>query len=232
VKKYKVLITTSGIGSRLKELTKNTNKSLIKIGDKYAIEYIIDKYPKDVEFVITIGYLGDQVKEALEKTYPDRKLNFVWVDKYEGFGSSLGYSMLSAKGQLQCPFIFHCCDTIVTDEIPVPDKNWTAGCEVDDVIQYRTLNLQGNKVIKIDDKGTSNSRLVHIGLIGIFDYKSYWRNLEKLYKANPDFEPLNDTFTINEMLAEGIEFYLWPTTSWYDTGNPESLGQTKKILAR
>lgn len=231
-KNYKVLITTSGIGSRLKELTKNTNKSLLKIGDKYAIDYIIQRYPKDIELVVTIGYLGQQVKEALEKEYPDRKFNFVWVDKFDGPGSSLGYSMLCAKNELQCPFVFHCCDTIVTDEIPAPDKNWTAGYKVENVKQYRTLNIKDGKVLKIDDKGVNNSNLAHIGLVGIKDYESFWRNLEKLYKADPNLEPLNDTFTINEMFAEGIEFNLWPVSSWYDTGNPEALAKTAQAFTK
>ena len=31
---YKVLLTTSGLGSRLGNLTKFTNKSLVRVGDK------------------------------------------------------------------------------------------------------------------------------------------------------------------------------------------------------
>ena len=42
----KVIITTSGIGSRLGDLTKYTNKSLMKVGDKFAIDYIFDLYKK------------------------------------------------------------------------------------------------------------------------------------------------------------------------------------------
>ena len=229
---YKVLITTSGTGSRLKELTKNLNKSLIKIGDKPAIDYIIKKYPKDVEIVVTIGYLGEQVKNALQTLYPDRKFNFVWVDKYEGPGSSLGYSMLCAKDQLQCPFIFHCCDTIVTDNIPIPDKNWTAGFEVADVDQYRTLGLDDNKVVKINDKGVNNSNLAHIGLVGILSWESFWRNLEKLYNSNPEQESLNDTFVINEMITEGEEFSLFSVSAWYDTGNPEAFRASTEGLVR
>jgi len=38
---YKVLITTSGLGSRLGELTNYTNKSLIRIANKPAISYIV-----------------------------------------------------------------------------------------------------------------------------------------------------------------------------------------------
>ena len=45
---YKVLLTTSGLGSRLGNLTKFTNKSLVRIGDKPAISYIIDSYDENV----------------------------------------------------------------------------------------------------------------------------------------------------------------------------------------
>jgi NDP-sugar pyrophosphorylase family protein len=52
-----VLITTSGIGSRLGEYTNYTNKSLIRVGDKFAICHIIDKFdPTTTRFVITLGY--------------------------------------------------------------------------------------------------------------------------------------------------------------------------------
>ena len=60
---YKVLLTTSGIGSRLGNLTKFTNKSLVRIGDKPAISHIIDSYPDDVEFVVTLGHHGSQVQQ-------------------------------------------------------------------------------------------------------------------------------------------------------------------------
>ena len=92
--KYKVLLPTSGTGSRLGEITKNTNKSLISINGKPAITYILSSYPKDVPIVITLGYRGKDVKKYLEENYPDRAFEFVWINKYEGPGSSLGYSML------------------------------------------------------------------------------------------------------------------------------------------
>ena len=45
---YKVLITASGLGSRLGNLTKFTNKGLVRIGKKPALSYIIESYPDDV----------------------------------------------------------------------------------------------------------------------------------------------------------------------------------------
>ena len=41
---HKVLITTSGLGSRLGNITQFTNKSLVRIGDKPVISHIIEKF--------------------------------------------------------------------------------------------------------------------------------------------------------------------------------------------
>ena len=76
---YKVLLTTSGLGSRLGNLTKFTNKSLVRIGDKPAISHIIESYPPDVEFVVTLGHYGSHVKQYLTIAHPERAIKFVEV---------------------------------------------------------------------------------------------------------------------------------------------------------
>ena len=81
---YKVLLTTSGLGSRLGNLTKFINKSLVRIGKKPAISYIIELYPIDTEFVVSLGYYGDQVKQFLSLAYPDRNFIFVDIENYNG----------------------------------------------------------------------------------------------------------------------------------------------------
>ena len=85
----KVLITASGLGSRLGNLTKFTNKGLVRIGKKPALSYIIESYPSDVEFVVTLGHYGDQVEQFLNLAYPDKKITYVPVKNYDGEGSSL-----------------------------------------------------------------------------------------------------------------------------------------------
>ena len=94
---HKVLITTSGLGSRLGQLTNYTNKCLIRITDKPAISYIVESYPKNTKFVITLGHYGDHVKQFLQLAYPNHDFTFVEIDKYKGEGSSLGYSILQCK---------------------------------------------------------------------------------------------------------------------------------------
>ena len=164
----KVLITTSGIGSRLGNLTDFTNKCLVRVGDKPAISYIIESYPQDTKFVITLGHFGQYVKEFLTLAYPDRDFTFVKVDNFKGKGSSLGHSILQAKSHLQCPFIFHASDTILTpeDKIPSPNVNWCAGAHKEETSQYRTLRISNNKVTYINEKGELKYDYPYIGLCG------------------------------------------------------------------
>ena len=110
-----VLLTTSGVGSRLGELTKHTNKCLVRVDDKPAISHIIESYPDNTNFVITLGHFGSHVEQFLSLAYPDKNFTFVNVDKYEGEGSSLGYSIYQCKEAINSSFIYHACDTIVKD---------------------------------------------------------------------------------------------------------------------
>lgn len=229
--KHKILITTSGLGQRLGELTKYTNKSLIRIGKKPAISYIIESYPKDIEFVITIGHFGNQIKDFIKIAYPGRKVTFVEVDKYQGPGSSLGYSMLAAKKYLQCPFIFHASDTIVTEPIPMLDKNWNGGFKGVSSANYSTFTVSKNMVGKINDKGALEYDFIHIGLVGIKDFKSFWYNLESLYLGSiykdPNDTSLNDCKVLNVMIGEGKNFEVEEFKTWLDIGNADGLNRAR-----
>ena len=231
----KVLVTTSGTGSRLGALTKNTNKALVPIAGKPAISYILDLYSADIPLVITVGYLANQVRDFFKTHYTDRDITFVDVDKYEGDGSSLAYSLLQAEPYLQEPFIFHACDTIVLDTaIPAPDKNWIAGHAIPgDVSQYRTIQADMDNIItRINDKKEGDSHNVLIGLFGIKDYELYWNYLKALYAANPNDQTLNDTSPFNDMISEGISISLVPFPIWLDTGNPPALAKTEEHLQK
>ena len=165
MEEYKVLITTSGIGRRLGKLTDFTNKALIRVGDKPAISHIIEYYPKDTKFVITLGHFGNHIKDFLSLAYPNRKFEFVKIDRYKGLGSSLLYSISKTKSLLQCPFIFHASDTILTpkDSLPNLTNNWGAGAFKEETSQYRTLLITNNKISKINDKGELNFDYSYIG---------------------------------------------------------------------
>jgi len=223
---YKVLITTSGIGSRLGDLTKFTNKSLVRVGKKPAISYIVESYPKEIEMVITVGYFANQVEDFLTLAYPDRRFKFINVDKFEGEGTSLGYSMLKAKDELQCPFIFHAADTIITEKINEPSYNWLGAALKKNTSQYRTISFNPANIIY--EKGDMNSNFAYIGLAGINDYKKFWSALEDEYKIDSTNTSLSDCHAINKMGVdkwEVVEYF-----NWLDIGNVSELKHAREVI--
>ena len=227
---YKVLITTSGVGSRLGEATQYTNKALIAIGPKPVISYIIEAYPKETRFVITLGHFGRLVKDYLRIAYPQRSFTFVEVDPHQGRGSSLGFSMLQAEKNLQEPFIYHASDTIVKQRIPAPQKNWIGGFAGQGSSNYTSFNLLNGKIQKIMDKGILDPDYLHIGLVGVYDFRKFWKSLKKLYKNNTFKESLSDYHVLNDLIEDGTDINIQEFTTWYDTGNTEPLIKARQEL--
>jgi len=230
---YKVLITTSGVGSRLGDLTKYTNKALVRVGRKPVISYIVEAYPPDVEIVVTLGYYGSHVREFLTLTYPERTFTFVEIDNYQGPGSSLVYSMSKAEHCLQCPFIFHASDTIVLNglstlgDIPRPEYNWLGGYRSSNSNDYRSLSVSGDYVTRINEKGEMNYDYDYIGLASIHDYALFWKTLKAIYEEYDQDKQLSDCHVINKM---GIPFKCMVFHKWLDIGNTTKLKEAQVVI--
>jgi len=218
-----VLITTSGIGKRLDNLTKFTNKALVKVGDKYAICYIIEQYAQSTEFIVTIGYFGKYVKDFLLLAYPSYNFTFVEIDNYDGPGSSLGYSLLKAKKLLNRPFIFHCCDAIITTPIKFNiNKNTLFVAKYENSSQYTSIKTSNTSVIKINSKGSINFDYIYTGISYIYNFIEFWKSLRDIYNTNHNLSELSDVHSLQQMLSAGIPFEYSELTEWFDTGNKES----------
>ena len=222
-KKYRVCIPTAGIGSRLKSLTKNLNKSLVDINHKAIISHIIEKFPHNTEFVIPLGFKGDLVKQYLRLTYPKRKIFFTNVKKYKGKGSGLGLSILSAKKYLNQPFIFISCDTLINDRIPKLDKNWVGFSDYGDPKKYRGIKLYKGLVENFLDKNFEKRRenKVYIGMAGINDYTTFWKEMDN----NRNYSiPVGEVYGLKN-ISKKIYAYRF---KWSDVGNVKDYEKIKK----
>lgn len=223
-KGYKVLIPTAGIGSRLNELTKYLNKSLIDISGKPAISRIIDMFPKNCEFVIALGYKGELVKQFLSLAYPNKKFYFSNVEKYEGIGSGLGLTILSAEEYLKEPFVFCSCDTIIEGEILYPDKNIAYFSERNNKNQYRTLHIEGEKVKELLEKDEAKeTSMPYIGLCSIKDWELFWN---EMYKGKEEALKIGESYPLKEFAHKGILYA--QEVKWFDTGNLKELEKTRE----
>ena len=50
-----VFILAAGLGTRVRQLAQNKNKTLIPINNKAIISYVIEKFPTDYEIVMAVG---------------------------------------------------------------------------------------------------------------------------------------------------------------------------------
>ena len=97
--------------------------------------------------------------------YPHLNVVFVEVDKFDGPGSSLGYSLLQAEPQLQCPFFFFCCDSVVNDDVqPTPPHNALFVAPSPDSTSYASVNTAGGRVVRVNNKGEANFDYVYTGV--------------------------------------------------------------------
>lgn len=227
----KVLIPTSGKGDRLGKYTEYTNKSLIRIGDMAAISHIIDLYPNAEAFVVTLGYNGRLVRKYLTMAHANRTFNFVEVDKYEGEGSSLLYSIFQAKDYLREPFIFHACDTILTIPPPDPSTNYMLGCKYDYPEHYRSFAVNSlNEIVRINDEKQQwldDSEYCYVGVAGINSHEKFWEITNLLLnKRNGD---LSDVHVFKELLGT-VQAKFTMIDDWYDIGNMSGLNRTKKTF--
>lgn len=225
---HKVFIPTAGIGSRLLGLTNNLNKALLSVGLKPNISHIVEKFDNDYEFVIALGYKGDYIRQFLSLAYPDRQFTFVYVDKYDGKGSGLGYSMLQAIEYLQSPFIFISNDTLIADEIPIVEKmaglgNWIGYSKIKAGSSYRSIKIdEHGKAIGLFEKCLYKDSPSYIGICGIKDYKDFW----SIMKDGIDDGSINsgESYALSRMIDGGTNFEAI-NFEWYDTGNIESLNK-------
>lgn len=224
---YKVLITTSGLGSRLGNITDYTNKSLVRVGNKPVISHIIESYPNTVEFIVTLGHYGNQVKDFLELAYPKKNFVFVEIDKYKGEGSSLLYTISKCEKVINSPFIFHACDTILDNyEVINVNHNWVIGSNKKNSYHYRTLNIDNNNLLKINEKGEIGFDLSYVGVCGVKDHQLFFDTLKIILNEEKNNE-LSDVHVINKMLKT-TSFSVYENNYWFDIGNTSELSKTRK----
>lgn len=217
-----VLILAAGFGSRLGNLTKEINKALLPINNRAIISHIIDKFPKDYEFIIAIGYKGDSIKEYCELAFPNRKFTFVEIYNVDGYASGPGYSALQCKEFLQRPFYITTCDCLIDSPLPHLDGNWLGVQSTSYPEKYSTVKLDGNNIIGYSNKNENGYDTAFIGLAGIWDYSVFWEQLES--------NILNGEIVSAFQTPSKYPTFKAKKLKWLDTGNLDDLNTTKEYL--
>jgi NDP-sugar pyrophosphorylase family protein len=73
----KAVILAAGEGRRMRPLTLDTPKPLLKINSKAILDHIVERFSSEIdELIIVVNYLGDKIKEYCGNEFHGRKVSY------------------------------------------------------------------------------------------------------------------------------------------------------------
>jgi CTP:phosphocholine cytidylyltransferase-like protein len=187
--KHTVVIPTAGLGSRMGDLSKLLNKSLLPYKNKPVIAHIIDQFPADTRFILLVGYNADQVKSFCNLAYKDRTIEFVDVDDWTSLKAGPAYSFKQCVDKIDSPFWYIPCDTYFDQ--PLLDKerfeNSYFVTKVDETMteHYTMFEVVNNRIVDMKFKeSTDDEWLAFTGVM----YVHKWQEFKEKLLANSSTE--------------------------------------------
>ncbi len=93
----KAVILAAGVGSRIRPLTDNCPKSLLKVGGNTILEMMVS-HIRDcgiTDIVFVLGYLQEQIKEYVTNQFPELNAQFITNEQYAT--TNTGYSLMLVR---------------------------------------------------------------------------------------------------------------------------------------
>lgn len=215
-KTNKVVLMLGGLGTRLRPLTENTPKPMLKVGDKPILETIILSFKKQgfKNFVFSLGYKADIIKEYFqngEKFGVD--IEYVIEEKRMGTAGAL--SLIKEKitedffvmnGDLLTNMNF--CDMM--DYHLRNNSLATMGVrEYEFQVPYGVVNVDGIKIKNIDEKPIHNF-FVSAGIYCLS---------EKILSFIPEDQFYDMPSLFEKLISENLKSISYPINEyWLDIG--------------
>jgi len=220
------VILAAGRGVRMRPLTYDIPKPMLRVAGKNLLEHKIDILPESIdEVILIIGYLGEQIRNHFGNEYRGKKIIYVKQDKLLGTGKALWLARDLIKGK----FI-----SLMGDDIYARED--IEACLANDwaiLAQHVRGKTRGGRIKLRPDghldeiiEGTHehNDNLMNVGLFvlqpEIFNY-----DLVKL----PDKEEWGLPQTIVKA-AQDYDIKIIPATFWLQLTDASDVQRVEKIL--
>ena len=219
----KAVILAAGIASRLRPLTNNTPKCLLKVGDKNILQLTIENLLANniTELVMVTGYLEQQIKDFVAATFPQLNVTYIYNEVYDATNNI--YSLWLAKNELLGG------EMLLMDSDIIFDSNIIAALinsGYENCLALKRHNV-GEEEIKV--KADSNGRVLEISKIvppalaigesiGIekFGVKSLYKLFEVIDRKVVHEKMVNIFYEVafEEMIKEGENIFIVDTTEY------------------
>ena len=232
----KAIIPVAGAGTRLRPLTYTQPKSLIPVAGKPIIALIIDQLRSAGvdEFVFIIGYLGEKIKNYVEKNYPDLKKEFVVQDSRQGLGHAIWMTKDVIKDADEV--IIFLGDTILDLDLMAfmnSDTSCLAVKRVEDPRNFGVIELgsDGHVVKMVEKPKIPKSNLAIVGLYKIKEVSALLQALDSIIKDDKRTHgEYQLTDALMKLIGKGHKFTSIRVDNWFDCGKKEILLETNAQL--
>lgn len=232
----KAIIPVAGKGQRLRPLTYTQPKPLIPVAGKPIISFIVEQLIElgIDEFIFIIGYLGEKIREYIEKTYPDLQVSFVTQEDRMGSAHAIWLAREYYADADEIMVFFG--DAIIDADLKAFRDAPTTCIGVKTVSDPRNFgvieqSLEGEVRNLVEKPKIPKSNLAMVGCYKIREVTRFIEacayNLEHNIRSIGEF-PLTDA--LSRMLEWGAELKTIPVENWFDCGQREVLLETNSIF--
>lgn len=158
-KSNKVVLMAGGLGTRLRPLTENTPKPLLKVGSKAILETIIENFASYgfIDIIISVNYKADMIKDYF-KDGSKFGVNITYIEESKRLGTAGALSLIKEK--LTKPFFVMNADLLTNvnfeqflDFHSMGSANATMCVrEYDYQIPYGVIQTKDDNIISIEEK--------------------------------------------------------------------------------
>jgi choline kinase len=147
----KAVILAAGIASRLRPLTDNTPKCLLKVGDKTILEHTLENLIANniPNIIIVTGYLDNLVRSFVKEKFPQMNVTFIYNELFASTNNI--YSLWLAKDDLLGD------DMLLLDSDIIFDKKIIAelvNSKHSNCIALKRHDVGAEEIkVKVDEKG-------------------------------------------------------------------------------
>jgi glucose-1-phosphate thymidylyltransferase len=234
----KAIIPVAGAGTRLRPHTYTQPKSLMPVGGKTILSFIIDELiaAEVTDFIFVIGYLGEKVKQFVERNYPTLNAKFIEQKEREGLGHAVWLTKHTIADNE--PLVIVLGDTIV-------DVDWKSVVQcsecflgvkkVDDPRAFGLAEIdEENNITRVVEKpNIPKTNMALVGLYKICNTKALFDALDfNIHNNVRTKDQFHLTDALQHMIDSGVKFKALKVNNWFDCGQKDVLLETNSLLLK
>jgi len=224
-KHMQCVILAAGKGTRLRPLTDNTPKPLVRVAGKTLLDHIVETLPSAVkELIIVTGYLEEKIKEHCQDEFHGRKVTYITQHEQKGTGHALWLCKDHIKGR----FLFMFADDLHGIQDIARATSYTRS-----MLTLTTTTPERFGIVVRHPDGTLAEMIEkpqqppsNMASTGVFVLD------EHIFEFEPKVQ-MNDEFYHTDMVREYAKKYpiaVVEQNIWIPIGYPEDIEKAEKIL--